>query len=118
MSKAQEYVGIVYDFIEDVVIERSPILRRTAAEALADAKALCRVVNERAEAYDDTNDDDSTVGRVDDSYAAVQGPYGIEDEDAIADREYDEHADREELRAMGRLPGMDDTPSLPPLPLA
>jgi hypothetical protein len=118
MAKKPEYVGLVYDFIEEVVIERSPIVRATAADALADAKALCRVVNAQAEAYDDTNDDNTTVGRVDASYAAVQGPHGIEDEDDIQNREYDEHADREELRAMGRLPGMDDTPSLSALPAA
>lgn len=112
----QQYTGVVYDFIEEVVIDRSPIIRATAREALEDAKALVRVVNEQAESFDDTNDDNTTVGRVDNSYAAVEGPHGIEDEDAIGDREYDEHAEGEELPAMGRLPGMDDTPSLPERP--
>lgn len=93
-----EYIGLAYDFVEDVVIDRSPVIRATAAEALADAKALCATL------------------RLSDAWVAVQGPHGIEDEDAIADREYDDHVRMEQERAEGRLPGYDDTPSLPDLP--
>jgi hypothetical protein len=113
MSKQPEYVGVVYDWIEEVVIERSPVIRATFDEALVDAKALCKTINEQAEAYDDESDGNTTVGRVDDSYAYVQGPRGIENEDDKADREYDDHCQLEQMRAEGRLPGYDDTPSLP-----
>lgn len=33
-------------------------------------------------------------------------------DDAIADAEFDDHADREELRALGRLPGQEDSPCI------
>jgi alkanesulfonate monooxygenase SsuD/methylene tetrahydromethanopterin reductase-like flavin-dependent oxidoreductase (luciferase family) len=111
-QKSNEFVGVVYDLIEDVRIEISPIIRRTWEEAFADAKELLSVVNDQA-AYEDEQDGrNTTVGRVDDSYACVQCAWGIEDEDAKKDREFDERTDREELAAMGRGP-QDDTPSLP-----
>lgn len=66
--KRGEYVGVLYDWIEEVVIEQSPIIRGTWDEAMADARALIQVVNDAAEAIDDAGDTNSTVGRVDDSY--------------------------------------------------
>ena len=116
MNKPQEFVGLVYDWIEEVVIDRSSVIRATAAAALADAKALCRVVNAQAEAIDDSTDENTSVGRCDESYAFVQGPHGIESEDDIADREDRWHSELEQMRAEGRLPGYNDTPSLPAAP--
>lgn len=68
--KEQEFVGAIYDILEDVVIERSPVIRATYAEAMADARALVKVVNDNAEAFDDELDNQS-IGRVDDSYCHV-----------------------------------------------
>lgn len=78
MSKQQGYVGVLFDSYSDTVIERSPIERETPDAAYRDAIALIPIVNEQAEAYDDSCDGNTTIGRVDDSYAYVQGPQGIE----------------------------------------
>lgn len=67
----REFQGILFDILEEVVIERGPVLRATYAEAMADAKALVKFVNDEAEAHDDSTDENTTVGRVDDSYCYV-----------------------------------------------
>lgn len=69
---AHEYEGVLYDDIEGVVIERSPVLRATYTEAFEDAKQLVALVNVRAEAADDESDIDSTIGRVDITYCYVK----------------------------------------------
>ena len=67
----QAFQGVLFDILEEVVIERSPVIRGTYAEAMADAKALIAVVNGMAEACDDESDGNTTIGRVDDSYCFV-----------------------------------------------
>lgn len=71
MANAKNFQGVLYDILEEIVMECSPVLRGTYAEALADAKALVKVVNDMAEASDDENDSNTTIGRVDDSYCFV-----------------------------------------------
>jgi hypothetical protein len=71
MSKAPEaFQGVIYDALEEIIIERSPVLRGTREEAYADALALIAVVNAAAE---DTDEDERnwTVGRVDESYCYI-----------------------------------------------
>jgi hypothetical protein len=68
---AQEFVGVLYDIVEDIVIERSAVIRGSYAEALNDAKGLVKYVNDEAEAFDDSGDANTTVGRVDDSWCFV-----------------------------------------------
>jgi len=67
---AQEFQGCLFDIISETAVEMSPVIRATYAEALADARKLVHVVNDEAEAFDETLDD-QTVGRVDDSYCYV-----------------------------------------------
>lgn len=67
----QEFQGVLYDLVEEVIIERGSVLRATYAEAMADARKLVVVMNDRAEAWDDESDSNTTVGRVDDSYCFV-----------------------------------------------
>lgn len=64
----QKFCGVLFDMLEEVVIERSPVIRATYAEAMADAKALVPVVNQMAE---DADDDNTTIGRVDETYCFV-----------------------------------------------
>lgn len=64
----QEFQGVLFDLIEEVIIDRAPVTRGTYAEAMEDAKQLVAVVNVMAENADD---DTSTIGRVDDSYCFV-----------------------------------------------
>ena len=40
MSKQQDFQGVLYDLLEEVIIDRAPIIRGTAEEAMADARAL------------------------------------------------------------------------------
>ena len=67
MSK-QEFQGVLFDIVEEVIIERGPVLRATYAEAMEDARKLVGAVNQLAE---DADDGFSTIGRVDDSYCFV-----------------------------------------------
>lgn len=70
----KEFNGVIFDMIEDVIIDRSPVLRATYAEAMADAKALVKVVNDEAEAIDDDrgyDGENSSIGRVDASFCFV-----------------------------------------------
>jgi hypothetical protein len=78
MSKQQGYVGVLFDAYSDVVIEKSPVERETPDAAYRDALALIPIVNAQNEAYEDSDGGDFTIGRVDASYAFVQGPQGIE----------------------------------------
>ncbi len=71
MAKRQEFQGVLFDLIEEVVIDRAPVLRGTYEEAMADARALVAVTNDAAEAFDDSCEGNTTVGRVDDSYCFV-----------------------------------------------
>jgi hypothetical protein len=71
MAKRQEFQGVLYDIVEELIVERSPVLRGSYAEAMTDAKALVGAVNDMAEAFDDSGDDNTTVGRGDDSYCFV-----------------------------------------------
>ena len=64
----QEFQGVLFDLIEEVIIDRAPVTRGTYAEAMEDAKQLVAVVNVMAESADD---DTSTIGRVDESYCFV-----------------------------------------------
>lgn len=68
---AQEFQGVLFDILEEVVIERGYCIRGTYAEALADAKAMIDFVNAEAEAADDESNGNTTIGRVDDSYCFV-----------------------------------------------
>ena len=61
----------VLPVVDEIIIERAPVLRGTYSEAMADAANLVAVVNEQAESADDEGDDSATVGRVDDSYCFV-----------------------------------------------
>lgn len=74
----QEFTGVLYDCYEEIVIERSAVIRATREAAMEDAKALIEFVNSEAEAFDDADGGDTTVGRVDESYCFVVGPDGIE----------------------------------------
>ncbi len=76
--KDGEYVGVLYDLIEDVIVEQSAIIRATPDAAYRDAKELIAVFNDGLEAYDDSDDDNTTVGRVDETWCFVTGPNGIE----------------------------------------
>jgi hypothetical protein len=67
--KQGEYVGIVFDALNDQVMEISPTIRATPEAAHRDAVALIAVVNEQPQAGLD--------GLVDDSYAFVLGASGI-----------------------------------------
>lgn len=67
----QEFQGVLYDIVEEVIIERSAVLRATYAEAMTDAEKLVTVMNARAEAWDDESGSNTTVGRVDESYCFV-----------------------------------------------
>lgn len=67
----QVFQGVLYDIVEEVIIERSAVLRGTYAEAMADAGKLVAVMNDQAEAWDDESGSNTTVGRVDDSYCFV-----------------------------------------------
>lgn len=67
----QEFQGVLFDIIEEVIIERGPVLRATYAEAMADAEKLVAAMNKQAESWDDDSDGNTTVGRVDDSYCFV-----------------------------------------------
>ncbi len=64
------YCGIVYDEVDEVVIERSPVIRGTWKEAKDDALKLCEHVNK--------NPDDYNGETVDESCAYVSGPGGLE----------------------------------------
>jgi hypothetical protein len=68
---AQDFQGVLYDIVEEVVIDRAPVVRGTYAEAMADAQAMVKAVNDMAECVDNEADDNSTIGRVDDSYCFV-----------------------------------------------
>lgn len=70
MSK-QAFQGVLYDIVEEVIVDWAPVVRGTYAEAMADAKAMVEVKNAEAEAFDDESDDNTTIGRVDDSYCFV-----------------------------------------------
>jgi hypothetical protein len=70
-KQRQEFVGVVYDLIEEVVIDRSPVIRGTYAEAMKDALDMIPQINAMAELADDESDGNTTVGRVDESYAFV-----------------------------------------------
>ena len=70
MSK-QEFQGVLFDIVEEVIIERAPVLRATYAEALNDAHALVAKMNEQAERWDEDCSENTSVGRVDDSYCFV-----------------------------------------------
>lgn len=67
----KDFQGALYDILEEVVIERAPVVRGTYDEAMADARALVKVVNDMAELADDDSDSNTTIGRVDDSYCYV-----------------------------------------------
>jgi hypothetical protein len=71
MAKRQDFQGVLYDIIEEVIIDRAPVVRGAYAEAMADAQAMVAAVNAQAEAFDDSDDENTTVGRVDDSYCFV-----------------------------------------------
>jgi hypothetical protein len=66
-----DFQGYLFDIFSEVVIERSPVIRGTYAEAMEDAKGLVAVMNDAAEAIDDSTDENTTVGRVDESYCFV-----------------------------------------------
>ena len=40
MAKRQDFQGVLFDLIDEVVFERSPVIRGTYEQAMADAKAL------------------------------------------------------------------------------
>lgn len=67
----QTFQGVLFDILEEVIIDRSPVLRATYAEAMADAQKMVSLTNERAEAWDDDSGSNTTVGRVDDNYCFV-----------------------------------------------
>lgn len=62
------YVGIVYDILDEVVIDTSPIERETQTEAMRDALSLVAYVNSHSSDYNGR-----TVYRED---AYVKGPDG------------------------------------------
>jgi hypothetical protein len=66
-----EFVGVLFDCISESLVDRSPVIRATYAEAMADARAMVAPVNQMAEERDDAADDNSTIGRVDESYCFV-----------------------------------------------
>ncbi|UEC03938.1 hypothetical protein [Burkholderia vietnamiensis] len=68
MSKAHEYVGVVYDIVDEVVIERHCQIRETREEAMRDAQALCELINANRDEYGDR-----TVDRETDAYVMVDG---------------------------------------------
>lgn len=67
----QVFQGVLYDIVEEVIIERSAVLRSSYAEAMEDAGKLVAVMNEQAEVWGDNSSSNTTVGRVDDSYCFV-----------------------------------------------
>lgn len=42
---AKEFQGVLFDILDEVIIDRAPVLRGTYAEAMADAEKLVEVVN-------------------------------------------------------------------------
>lgn len=63
------FQGVLFDILEEVVIDRAPVLRGSYAEAMEDAKQMVAVVNVMAENADDETPGNTTIGRVDESYA-------------------------------------------------
>lgn len=63
MAKHQDFQGVLYDILDEIVVDRAPAIRGTYAEAMEDAKQMVDAFNAMAE------DDDSR--RVDDSYCFV-----------------------------------------------
>jgi hypothetical protein len=72
MTKRQEFVGCLFDVISETVVEVGVVIRGTYAEAMADARSMVEPFNEYAQGIDDEADNDSTVGRVDETYCFVQ----------------------------------------------
>lgn len=99
-GKQMDYQGVLYDLIDEVIVERGPVIRGTYAEAMADAHALLAVVNAEAEAADDESDENTSVGRVDDSYCFVLCDGSLEYADPVA---LPEETDEDRKRASRAL---------------
>lgn len=54
---ANQYIGVLYNIIDEVVKERSPIIRATYDAALADAEQLVTVWNLNPDNRDDPMDE-------------------------------------------------------------
>lgn len=63
------YIGIVYDILDEVVIDTSPIERETESAAMADALSLVTYINSHSSDYNGRK-----VYRED---AYVKGPDGV-----------------------------------------
>lgn len=64
------YTGIVFDIVDEVRIESSPVIRATPEAAYQDALALVKYINENSADFNDRV--------VDETDAYVYGPSGIE----------------------------------------
>lgn len=71
MAKQHDFQGVLFDCLEEIVIDRAPVIRGTYEEAMADARSMVAAVNDMAESADDESDGNTTIGRVDDSYCFV-----------------------------------------------
>lgn len=45
---ARDFQGVLFDILDEVIIERAPCLRATYAEAIADARALAAAADDGA----------------------------------------------------------------------